>query len=104
MSDQSPQFDQVEWQQVGEFARQKLIQLEDKRIRMLELSAGFREAEWCDRGHIGYVISGELQMEFPESNASYSEGDGLFLLPGQKHKASISQGTTQLFLVDQDLD
>ena len=100
MNDHEERFSNMPWDQVSEVARQKVIDTGEKRIRLLELSAGFREQDWCDRGHTGYVIAGSLDVEFQNHHQSYDKGEPLLISSGEPHKARVLTGTTCLFLVD----
>jgi len=41
-------------------ARSKFFQQEDKQIRLVEFTDEFVEPDWCEKGHIGYVLEGTL--------------------------------------------
>lgn len=95
-------FPDIEWQQVSEHARQKLIDNGEKRVRLLKLSPGFQELEWCQRGHTGYVIDGSLEMEFNEGHKKqFTTGDAILVSQGEAHKARTGGGSCLLFLVDE---
>ena len=101
MSIELERFSEMPWQDMGEFARQKLIDDGEKRVRLLKLAAGFQEQEWCTRGHTGYVIDGALEMELPEGKSlTFSTGDAILLSKGTAHKARTGTGTALLFLID----
>ena len=94
-------FSDIQWQQVSDVARQKLIDNGEKRVRLLDLKAGFQEQEWCKRGHTGYIIGGTLHVEFVSGRMqSYDEGEPLLISSGESHKARVVTGRVQLFLVD----
>src|SRR5215208_7278810 len=67
---------------------------------------GGRE-EWCEEGHRGYVLRGEIEYEFDDERAPLRARDGeAFLLPpaplgGGAHRGhNLAPGPTQLFLID----
>ena len=98
---ETERFADIQWQQVSDVARQKLIDNGEKRVRLLDLQAGFQEQEWCKRGHTGYIIAGTLHMEFDSGKMlTYSEGEPLLISPGQLHKARVVTGRVRLFLID----
>ena len=41
----------------------RTITVGDLRIRQVEYSAGYLADHWCDRGHVFYVLEGELVSE-----------------------------------------
>lgn len=94
------QFRKLPWQKVHEFASQKLIDDGEKRVRLLKLSPGFQEQEWCSRGHTGYVIDGALVMKFEQDSVTYDAGDAILVSSGQAHKAHTGSSSALLFLID----
>jgi hypothetical protein len=74
----------------------------DIRVRMVEYTPGYIADHWCDRGHILYVVAGELETEL-------KDGRRFTLTPGMSyqvsdfgdaaHRSSTSTGAT-LFIVD----
>lgn len=100
MSKQEEQFRKMPWQKVSEFASQKMIDDGEKRVRLLKLSPGFQEQDWCSRGHTGYVIDGALVMKFEEESVTYDAGDAILVSVGQPHKAHTGSESALLFLID----
>ncbi len=94
-------FNDLEWKQLNEFAREKTVVYGDRSVRLLELRSGFLELDWCVRGHVGYVIKGELEIQFDDRTEKFSEGDGLHIEFGEPHKALQLRQTTLLFLIDE---
>ena len=80
----------------------RTVTIGDLRIRMVEYSQGYLAEHWCDRGHVLYVLSGELDTEL-------RDGRKFKLLPGMSyqvsdfgdaaHRSSTMTGAT-LFIVD----
>lgn len=74
----------------------------DLRVRMVEYSAGYLADHWCDRGHVLYVLEGELETEL-------RDGRTFSLKPGMSyqvsdhgdaaHRSSTRTGA-RLFIVD----
>jgi len=72
------------------------------RIRLIEYTPGYLADHWCERGHVLYVLSGELDTELRDGRSfkltpgmSYTvsdEGDSA-------HRSSSSTGA-KLFVVD----
>lgn len=71
------------------------------RVRIVEYSPGYLADHWCSRGHVLYVLSGELVTEL-EGGRSFT------LLPGQSYQVadgeephrSRTAGGATLFIVD----
>ena len=41
----------------------RTLNIGDIRVRMVEYTPGYLADHWCDRGHILYVLQGELDTE-----------------------------------------
>lgn len=72
-----------------------------RRIRVLEISPRWKEADWCQLGHSAYVLNGKLRLHFKSTSQpmEVSKGQGFTIPIGSKHKASCSR-TTLVFMVD----
>jgi mannose-6-phosphate isomerase-like protein (cupin superfamily) len=73
-----------------------------KQIRLLEITRDFVEEDWCLKGHAGYVIEGELEIDFDGETIIYRAGDGLLIQPGEasRHKPKALSPIVKLFLVE----
>jgi hypothetical protein len=82
-------FTVTDWRQVppthhtGETgtAEWRSFTLGDIRIRQVTYSPGYLADHWCDRGHILYVVSGELETEL-------KDGRKFVLTPGMSYQVS----------------
>jgi hypothetical protein len=80
----------------------RTVNIGDVRIRMVEYTPGYLADHWCDRGHILYVLEGELDTEL-------KDGRRFKLKPGMSyqvsdfgdaaHRSSTKIGA-KLFMVD----
>ena len=57
------------------------LNIGDIRIRQVEYSPGYLADHWCDRGHILYVVEGELDTEL-------KDGRTVRLTPGMSYQVS----------------
>lgn len=74
----------------------------DLRVRQVDYSAGYLADHWCDRGHVLFVLEGELDTEL-------KDGRTFKLTPGMSyqvsdfgdapHRSSTTTGA-RLFIVD----
>jgi quercetin dioxygenase-like cupin family protein len=71
------------------------------RVRMVEYSPGYSADHWCSKGHVLYVLDGELQTELDDgrvmtmtAGCSYQVGDN-----SEAHRSSTKAGA-RLFIVD----
>lgn len=96
-------FDNLPWQAALPGARFKVFRDGAKQLRLLELTAEFVEPEWCDKGHIGIVLSGELEIYFHGRIVKYPEGSGIVIPAGatNAHKACALSPIVMLFLVEE---
>lgn len=53
----------------------------DIRVRQVEYSPGYLADHWCDRGHILYVLEGELTSEL-------KDGRSVVMTPGMSYQVS----------------
>lgn len=74
----------------------------DLRVRMVEYSPGYLADHWCDRGHVLFVLEGELDTEL-------QDGRTFKLTPGMSYQVSdfgdaphrsSTQTGAKLFIVD----
>jgi quercetin dioxygenase-like cupin family protein len=93
-------FNSLPWETLAPGARVKIHSEAKRQVRLLELSRGFAEREWCTRGHIGYVLEGRVTIDFDGRHEVYRAGDGVFIPAGARHKAAALTDTVTLVLVE----
>ena len=95
-------FDAIPWSSTLPHLREKSEVRAGRRLRLLELGREFVEPGWCMRGHIGYVLSGRMELAFADHTETLAEGDGLFIPPGEagKHRAKVLTDAVRLVLVE----
>ncbi|UGX89976.1 DHCW motif cupin fold protein [Bradyrhizobium barranii subsp. barranii] len=83
-------------------AKWRTLNIGDLRVRMVEYSPGYLADHWCDRGHVLYVLEGELDSELRDgrkfkltAGMSYQVSD----FGDAAHRSSTVTGAT-LFIVD----
>src|SRR5215831_3026315 len=89
-------FGSMEWQSGRQGARYKLFKEGSRQLRLVEFTSGEVAPNWCSQGHIFFVLSGALEIDFGGRVVSYAEGDGIFIPsgPSSAHRAlSITPGT-----------
>ena len=96
-------FEQMDWQDGIHGARFKLHRTDGQQIRLLELAAEFVEPDWCEKAHTGYVLEGELEIDFRGSLVRYPAGSALCISGGAEnsHKARSLTPVTRIFLVEE---
>jgi ethanolamine utilization protein EutQ (cupin superfamily) len=71
-------------------------------MRLVEFTSEFVEPHWCEKGHVGLVLQGELEIDFDGLIVRYGQGAGIFIPTGTsvRHKARAVTPNVQLFLVE----
>ncbi len=90
------------WETPAPNVRMKVHKGLETQLRMVEFTSGFVEADWCLRGHTGYVLHGRMEVDFDGTVETFEAGDGLLIPSGEehKHKARILTETVTLILVE----
>ena len=103
MSQYKVAFEEMEWTQAREGVRHKVFTHDKTKLRLVEFSQGAPGGQWCSKGHIGYVLDGELEMDFDGSAQTYGPGDGVFIPSGQyhQHKGRAITETVTVILVEE---
>ena len=79
-------FESMEWESPAGGVRFKAYQQHNKKLRLVEFYKEFVEPDWCTKGHIGYILEGQMEIDFDESKEVFGPGDGIFIPEGQQHK------------------
>lgn len=95
-------FDSLPWESPLPGARFKAYLGGMKQIRLLEFSSEFVEPVWCEKGHVGFVLEGTLEVEFKGRIVVYPQGSGIFIPAGAAtaHKARSVTPVVRLVLVE----
>ena len=96
------EFDSLAWETPMSGVRVKMVRNGNKQVRLAEFSSEFVETQWCEKGHIGFVLKGELEIDFFGTIVRYTEGSGIFIPQGvtHGHKARSVTPSVLLFLVE----
>jgi quercetin dioxygenase-like cupin family protein len=97
-------FGALEWQAPLPGARFKAFRANGKQIRLVEFTSEFVEPDWCEKGHIGMVLDGTIEVDFRGERIIYERGDGVFIPAGAGggHKARSLTPVVRLVLVEED--
>ena len=96
-------FSAMAWDSTRPGARFKRFARDGRQLRLVELTHEFVEPGWCEKGHLGIVLHGELAVGFKDRSVRYPEGAGIFIPPGptNAHKAHSVTPLVKLFLVEE---
>jgi quercetin dioxygenase-like cupin family protein len=102
MSDLKIDFGSEAWRIVAPGGRQKAVERAGKRVRLVEFGTEFVEPDWCLKGHVGYVLEGNLELELEDRAERFGPGDGFVIRPGgvDKHKARAVGSTARMLLIE----
>ncbi|MDP5168655.1 MAG: cupin domain-containing protein [Bacteroidia bacterium] len=94
MIDQLIRFEEIPWERPANGVTQKIYATDGQRLRLIRFGDDFVEKKWCMAGHIGFVLSGEMSIDFDGAIQHYRQGDGLWIVAGEtsRHKVRIDQG------------
>ena len=100
-------FEELEWADDAPGIRAREMEVSGARWATVEYTPGASRAEWCEEGHRGYVLAGEIEYEFDDGSAPLGTKEGepfpipLASLGGGAHRGrDLAQGPTRLFLID----
>jgi quercetin dioxygenase-like cupin family protein len=96
-------FTSLAWEQPAAGVRFRACEQDGRRLRLAEFTKDFVEPDWCTRGHIGYVLEGEMELDFHGRVVTFQAGDGLFIPPGSEHghKATVLTEFVKVVLVEE---
>jgi quercetin dioxygenase-like cupin family protein len=95
---------QSEWESPAPACRLKEWRRHGVLVRLVEFARGYREAGWCTKAHTGYVLSGELDIEFRHGMVRATTGDALVIPTGalHEHRAHVVGEVARLILFECD--
>ena len=91
-------FENLPWIQVANGMRCKTFTSGPKVIRMIELTEGFVELDWCLKSHTNYILEGEFVSDFDGERLRVKKDDVIYIPEGRKHKAILEKGERVLML------
>ncbi|MEW6236760.1 MAG: cupin domain-containing protein [Candidatus Omnitrophota bacterium] len=78
-------FEKIAWESPIAGVRHKCFDQNRLRLRLVEYTQAM-PPHWCEKGHYGYIIEGELEIEYDKETITYKSGDGLFIPDGLEHR------------------
>lgn len=94
----------MEWQVPADGVRFKAYEQDGRKLRLVKFSKEFVEPDWCCKGHIGYILEGQMEIDFDGKAILFGPGDGVFIPEGQEHKhiGRVLTDTVTAILVEDD--
>lgn len=99
------EFEHMDWHHVDAGIRQKEISRDGKRMRLVEFRHRSIENDWCQKGHIGFVIEGSMTINFNGTRKAYTSGNALWIDPGEPNRHRIEMAENEsvtLFLIEME--
>ena len=95
-------FESIAWQSPAVGVRFKAYEQGGRKLRLAEFGREFVEPDWCTKGHIGYVLEGQMEIDFDGKVVVFSSGDGIFIPSGEeyRHKAKVLTKSVKVVLVE----
>ena len=91
-------FAAIEWSSPMEGVRHKVVDQGDVRLRLVEYSQAMPK-HWCDSGHHGYILEGDLEIEYQAVLVTYRAGDGIMIPHGSEHGHRATALTERVLVV-----
>lgn len=97
-------FDKLRWRHEVPGASEKRYGRNGRALRLVRYRDAFNEPHWCQKGHVGMVLSGRIVIDFGEERVEYKAGDALFIDAGvhNRHKVMIAPGEEATVLLFED--
>ena len=100
-------FGEIDWADDAPGIQAREVDVRGARWAIVEYEAGAARDDWCEEGHRGFVVSGEIEYEFDDGGDPLraSGGEAFFLPPaplgGGAHRGrNPTETPTRLFLID----
>ena len=100
-------FDELPWTDDAPGISAREVDVGGARWATVEYGEGVGREKWCEEGHRGFVLFGEIEYEFDDGRTPLrAKENEAFLLPpaplgGGAHRGrNLAPGPTRLFLID----
>ncbi|MHC4792286.1 MAG: cupin domain-containing protein [Planctomycetota bacterium] len=95
-------FESMAWESPAEGVRFKAYEQGGRKLRLVEFGKEFVEPDWCRKGHIGYILEGQMEIDFDGKVIAFGRGDGVFIPAGKehKHKGKVLTDKVKVILVE----
>ncbi len=104
-------FGELDWAEDAPGITAREVEVGGARWAMVRYAEGAGREQWCEEGHRGYVVEGEIEYEFDDGSDPLRTSEGeAFLLPpaalgaGAHRGRNLAPVPTQLFLIDDHPD
>ena len=98
-------FDDVKWEPTLDgTARLKRIVRDGKIFRLVELTPAAEHRHWCEVGHIGMIVEGDLEIDFDGDKINLHAGDAISIPDGanDRHRPRALSDRVVMFLIEDE--
>jgi quercetin dioxygenase-like cupin family protein len=94
-------FESLEWEAPQAGTRSKAFRFGIRQLRLAEYTDQM-EPHWCEKGHVGCILEGQLEVKFDDQVVEFGAGDGVVILPGPRHRhmARVISGPVRALFVE----
>lgn len=94
-------FNKLEWESPIKGVRCKILRHDTRQLRLVEYTREM-PLHWCEKGHIGYILEDQLEIEHENRRIIYQAGNGVFIPGGKKHqhKAKVLTDIVRVIFVE----
>jgi quercetin dioxygenase-like cupin family protein len=78
-------FVSIAWETLIKGLRHKVMKQGGKQLRLVEYTNEMAP-HWCEKGHVGYVLEGQMEITFENGVLVLNAGDGIFIPSGREHR------------------
>jgi mannose-6-phosphate isomerase-like protein (cupin superfamily) len=91
----------IPWESPMEGVKCKTYTYGNKQIRLIEYSKEM-QAHFCEKGHYGLILDGEIEIEYDNKKIIYKNGNGVFIPDGleHRHKGRVITETVRVIFIE----
>lgn len=100
-------FAEADWEPALEgTARVKRLVRAGKVFRLVELTGATEHPGWCEVGHVGQIVEGEIEIDFNGEKTVFRSGDALCIPTGaaRRHRPRAVSARAVMFLIEDESD
>jgi mannose-6-phosphate isomerase-like protein (cupin superfamily) len=95
-------FEEIQWEEPIKGINSKIYKYDNRQLRLVNYTKEV-PPHWCDKGHYGFILEGEFEIEFENETQIFRKGDGVFIPDGKHHKhqaRALSESVKLIFVED----
>jgi len=102
--DEPVRLSEIDWSADVEGIQVRELIVDERRWALVHYAPGSLRHEWCEDGHLGVVLSGQIEYEFEDGGDPLTgrQGDAFTLSTGRGHRGHNRGATETILLVIDD--